>query len=68
VDTGVQSGKKSNTPIEFGCDLTEFALLGTATLRGTARPAHRGGEVARPELFLGIWPVGLRGGVDSRIE
>jgi len=32
------AGKKSITPIEFACDLTEFALLGTATLRRYSMP------------------------------
>jgi len=33
-----KAGKKSITPVEFACDLTEFALLGTATLRRYSTP------------------------------
>jgi hypothetical protein len=33
-----KAGKKTITPIEFACDLTEFALLGTATLRRYSTP------------------------------
>jgi hypothetical protein len=33
-----KAGKKSITPIEFGCDLTEFALLGSAALRRYSTP------------------------------
>ena len=36
-----KAGKKSITPVEFACDLTEFALLGTATLRRYSRPGVR---------------------------
>ena len=34
-----KAGKKSITPIEFACGLTEFALLGTLALRRYALPA-----------------------------
>jgi hypothetical protein len=34
-----KAGKKSITPIEFACGLTEFALLGTLSLRRYALPA-----------------------------
>ncbi|MGA2275951.1 MAG: hypothetical protein ABSH00_20585, partial [Bryobacteraceae bacterium] len=37
-----KAGKKSITPVEFACDLTEFALLGTATLRRYSTPGARG--------------------------
>jgi predicted dehydrogenase len=33
-----KAGKKSITPIEFGCNMTEFALLGTAALRRYSAP------------------------------
>ena len=33
-----KAGKKSIAPIEFACDLTEFALLGSATLRRYSTP------------------------------
>ena len=45
-----KAGKKSITPVEFACDLTEFALLGTAALRRYsapppgARPGNWGGS------------------------
>jgi len=42
-----KAGKKSITPVEFGCDLTEFALLGTATLRRYSMPGPRTGVVRR---------------------
>jgi len=49
-----KAGKKSNTPIEFGCDLTEFALLGTATLRRYSTPGRtEEGSVARPGGVFG---------------
>jgi predicted dehydrogenase len=40
-----KAGKKSITPIEFACGLTEFALLGTLALRrhGLPNPAPAGG-------------------------
>jgi predicted dehydrogenase len=37
-----KAGKKSITPVEFASDLTEFALLGTATLRRYSTPGARG--------------------------
>jgi len=44
-----KAGKKSIMPIELACDYTEFALLGTATLRRYSAPGRtEGGEVARP--------------------
>ncbi|MGA3094938.1 MAG: Gfo/Idh/MocA family oxidoreductase [Bryobacteraceae bacterium] len=44
-----KAGKKSIMPIELACDYTEFALLGTATLRRYSSPGRtEGGEVARP--------------------
>ena len=36
-----KAGKKSITPVEFACGLTEFALLGTATLRRSSTPGVR---------------------------
>jgi predicted dehydrogenase len=36
-----KAGRKSITPVEFACDLTEFALLGTATLRRYSTPGVR---------------------------
>jgi len=38
-----KAGRKSITPIEFACDLTEFALLGTLALRRYSTPGPRGG-------------------------
>ena len=65
VDTACKAGKKSIMPIEFACDLTEFALLGTATLRRYSTPAA--GDA--PRIRLGrVRPVGLRGGVDSGVR
>ena len=45
-----KAGKKSITPMEFACDLTEFALLGTATLRRYSTPgaAQRERAMGRP--------------------
>jgi hypothetical protein len=58
-----KAGKKSNTPIEFGCDLTEFALLGTATLRRYSTPGRsESGAVARPAA-----PFGASGRSDSAV-
>ena len=58
-----KAGKKSITPIEFGCDLTEFALLGTATLRRYSTPGRtEGGEAARPAA-----PFGASGRSDSAV-
>jgi predicted dehydrogenase len=37
-----KAGKKSIMPIEAACDYTEFALLGTATLRRYSTPGERG--------------------------
>jgi len=37
-----KAGKKSIMPIELACDYTEFALLGTATLRRYSTPGERG--------------------------
>jgi predicted dehydrogenase len=37
-----KAGKKSIMPIETACDYTEFALLGTATLRRYSAPGARG--------------------------
>ena len=37
-----KAGKKSIMPIELACDFTEFALLGTATLRRFSTPGERG--------------------------
>jgi len=49
-----KAGKKSITPIEFGCDLTEFALLGTATLRRYSTPGRtEEGSAARPGAVFG---------------
>jgi hypothetical protein len=39
-----KAGKKSIMPIEFACDLTEFALVGTATLRRYSMPGARSGN------------------------
>jgi hypothetical protein len=57
-----KAGKKSITPIEFACDLTEFALLGSATLRRYSTPgrtdtieAHAGaGEAGRSDSAV-VW-------------
>jgi hypothetical protein len=38
-----KAGQKSIMPLEFAADLTEFALLGTATLRRYSTPAGRPG-------------------------
>jgi hypothetical protein len=49
-----KAGKKSIMPIETACDYTEFALLGTATLRRYSAPGRtEGGEVARPGAVFG---------------
>jgi len=37
-----KAGKKSIMPIELACDMTEFALLGAATLRRYSTPGPRG--------------------------
>jgi len=37
-----KAGKKSIMPVELACDYTEFALLGTATLRRYSTPGERG--------------------------
>jgi hypothetical protein len=44
-----KAGKKSITPIEFACGLTEFALLGTLAQRRYTMPvgAPAGGGAAR---------------------
>ena len=60
-----KAGKKSIMPIEFACDFTEFALLGTATLRRYSAPARRRRRAGR---VGGIRPVRLRGGLDSRVQ
>jgi hypothetical protein len=57
-----KAGKKSITPIEFGCDLTEFALLGTATLRRYSTPGHA--EGAEASLTT---PFGASGRSDSAV-
>jgi hypothetical protein len=59
-----KAGKKSIMPIELACDFTEFALLGTATLRRYSAPGRtEGGEVARPSA-----PVfGASGRSDSAV-
>jgi hypothetical protein len=36
-----KAGQKSILPLELGCDLTEFALLGTAALRRYSTPGAR---------------------------
>jgi hypothetical protein len=36
-----KAGRKTITPVEFACDLTEFALLGTAALRRYSTPGVR---------------------------
>ena len=38
-----KAGKKSITPVELACDWTEFALLGSATLRRYSTPGARTG-------------------------
>jgi predicted dehydrogenase len=38
-----KAGKKSITPVEFACGLTEFALLGTLAERRYSTPGARGG-------------------------
>jgi predicted dehydrogenase len=49
-----KAGKKSIMPIESACDFTEFALLGTATLRRYSAPGRtESGEVARPGPVFG---------------
>jgi hypothetical protein len=49
-----KGGTKSIMPIEAACDFTEFALLGTATLRRYSAPGRtEGGEVARPGPVFG---------------
>jgi hypothetical protein len=58
-----KAGKKSITPIEFGCDLTEFALLGTATLRRYSTPGRtESGAEARASV-----PFGASGRSDSAV-
>ena len=58
-----KAGKKSMMPIELACDLTEFALLGTATLRRYSTPGRtEGGEAARPAA-----PFGASGRSDSAV-
>jgi hypothetical protein len=46
-----KAGKKSITPVEFACGLTEFALLGTLAQRRYGMPAAgaggRGGGMGR---------------------
>ena len=37
-----KAGKKSIMPVEFACDMTEFALTGVATLRRYSMPANPG--------------------------
>jgi hypothetical protein len=52
-----KAGKKSITPIEFACGLTEFALLGTLALRRYAlpiAPPSSGGRVTREAKIL-VW-------------
>jgi hypothetical protein len=58
-----KAGKKSITPIEFGCDLTEFALLGTATLRRYSTPGRTEGG-AEASLTT---PFGASGRSDSAV-
>jgi hypothetical protein len=50
-----KAGKKSITPLDFACRLTEFALIGAAAQRRYNMPvtpsagaAGRGGAAARP--------------------
>jgi Predicted dehydrogenases and related proteins len=54
-----KAGKKSITPIEFACGLTEFALLGTLALRRyntpVAPPAGAGAARARREPKVLLW-------------
>jgi hypothetical protein len=40
-----KAGKKSMTPVEYACGLTEFALLGTLAERRYSTPGARGGAV-----------------------
>jgi predicted dehydrogenase len=50
-----KAGKKSITPIEFACGLTEFALLGTLALRRYAQPVappSAGGRANREAKVL----------------
>jgi hypothetical protein len=50
-----KEGKKSITPIEFACGLTEFALLGTLALRRHGMPvvsANSGGRARREAKVL----------------
>jgi hypothetical protein len=39
-----KAGKKSITPVEFACGLTEFALLGTLAQRRYTMPSGGGGR------------------------
>jgi len=53
-----KAGKKSIMPVEFACDLTEFALLGSATLRrystppAGARPGATWGSAGRSDSAI----------------
>ena len=50
-----KAGKKSITPIEFACGLTEFALLGTLAQRRYTMPVGATGGAGRGRrLFLGV--------------
>jgi hypothetical protein len=51
-------------PIEFGCDLTEFALLGTATLRRYSTP---GARPSTPAPRPGVTGFGSSGRSDSAV-
>ena len=64
-----KDGKKSIMPIELGCDLAEFALLGTATLRRYSysaadpnRPGNWGGN-GRSDSAIVWLPAGSDGHV-----
>ena len=57
-----KAGKKSITPIEFACGLTEFALLGTLALRRHAMPTP-----APAGATAGRGGGGGRGGRQNRI-
>jgi predicted dehydrogenase len=60
-----KAGRKSITPIEFACGLTEFALIGTAMLRRYSTPPGR--PATPPVLRPGVSGFGSSGRSDSAV-
>ena len=50
-----KAGKKSITPVEFACGLTEFALLGVLAQRRYKTPGGARAAWERPEAKVLLW-------------